>query len=147
MNKAFVREAEFDGRAYCPRCGSQGTAVGSATLDALVQPTARLRLQDSAYYCGFSRCDVAYFSLLESVVLVEELTVSRYPYDLDAPICPCFGFTYDEIVADVSDGVPTRIRGLLVKSQSPDAQCQTKTLDGQCCMAEVQKLYMRLRQG
>ena len=30
MNKAFVREPDDDGRAYCPRCNSLGAPVGAA---------------------------------------------------------------------------------------------------------------------
>lgn len=145
MNKAFVREPEFDGRAYCPRCQTQGTPVGPTTLDAQIRADVRSRLQDTAWYCGYVRCDVAYFNLMEAVVLVEELNVPVYPYDLDAPLCPCFGLTYDDVEADVREGVPTRIRELLQKSQSPEARCQAVAIDGQCCLTEVQRLYMKLR--
>ncbi len=37
MNKAFVREPESDGRAYCPRCGALGTPVNKVTLDRYVR--------------------------------------------------------------------------------------------------------------
>jgi hypothetical protein len=142
MNKAFVREPEFDGKAYCPHCGSLGTAVGQATLDHHVQPAFRARLGDAAWFCGFAKCDVAYFDLFESSVTVDELRAPVYPKNADAPICACFGFTLDELEADVSDGTPTRIRELLAKSKSDDANCRVLAADGQCCMREVQRLYM-----
>ncbi len=145
MNKAFVREPEFDGRAYCPLCGTLGIPVGSGPLDTHIRPEARARMQESAWYCSYARCDVAYFNLLESVVRIEELRAPVYPYDLDAPICACFGLTYDDVEADVQEGEPARIRQLLAKSQSSDAQCQTRAADGTCCMREVQKLYLTLR--
>jgi hypothetical protein len=145
MNKAFVREAEFDGRAYCPRCGTQGSPVGTGPPDAHLRPEARRKLQDSAWYCSYARCDVVYFNLLETVATVDELAAPVYPYDLDAPLCACFGFRYDEIDADVRDGVPSRIRQLLARSQSSEARCHELAVDGQCCMREVQRLYMKLR--
>jgi hypothetical protein len=88
---------------------------------------------------------VAYFNLFEAVVLMDELIRPVYPHDLDAPMCACFGFTYDDVEADVRDGVPTRIRELLVKSKSPAAECAALAADGRCCMGAVQELYMRLR--
>ena len=143
MNKAFVREPEFDGRAYCPRCGSLGTPVSSTVLDHHVQQQTRSRLGDSAWFCGFARCDVAYFDLFERSVAVNELRCAVYPKDAALPICACFGFTLEDIEADVGEGTPTRIRALLAKSKSSDAHCRTLAADGRCCMSEVQRLYMR----
>ena len=144
MNKAFVREPESDGRAYCPRCGSLGTPVSTVTLDQHVQKQTRPRIGDSAWFCDFARCEVAYFDLLERSVQVHELQSPVYPKDPGLPICACFGFTLEDIEVDVSEGVPTRIRELLAKSQSSDAQCETLAADGRCCMREVQRIYMRL---
>ncbi len=144
MNKAFVREPEFDGRAFCPRCGSQGVPVGQGTMDTHIRGESRSKLPDAAWYCDYARCDVAYFNLFETVVTLDELQQPVYPYDLDAPMCACFGFTYDDVVADVHDGVPTRIRQLLAQSQSSAAHCATLAVDGKCCMREVQRLYMKL---
>jgi hypothetical protein len=88
---------------------------------------------------------VAYFNLFEAVVTTDELARPVYPHDLDAPMCACFGLNYDDVEADVRDGTPTRIRELLVKSKSPQAQCEALAADGRCCMGAVQELYMRLR--
>jgi hypothetical protein len=145
MNKAFVREPDFDGRAYCPRCGTLGIPVGSGPLDTHIVPSSRAKMQDAAWFCGFPRCDVVYFNLFEAAVTVDELKAPVYPKDLDAPLCACFGFTYDDVEADIRDGQPTRIRELLAKSKSPAAQCQMLSPDGRCCMAVVQELYLRLR--
>ncbi len=143
MNKAFVREPEDDGRAYCPQCGSLGTPVNVTTLDRHVQQQSRPQLGDSAWFCGFAKCDVAYFDLFERSVAVDELQLAVYPKDASAPICACFGFSIEDIEADVRQGTPTRIRELLAKSKSSDAQCHTLAADGRCCMREVQRLYMR----
>jgi hypothetical protein len=117
--------------------------VQKETLDHHVQRQSRLRMGDSAWYCDFARCDVAYFDLFESVVPVNELHSAVYPKDGGAPICACFGFTLEDIEADVGEGAPTRIRELLAKSKSSDAHCHTVAADGRCCMREVQRLYMR----
>jgi hypothetical protein len=145
MNKAFVREPEDDGRGYCPRCRSLGIAVDSGPLGSHIRPEFRAKLRDDAWFCNFPRCEVAYFNQFDAVVTIEELNAPVYPKDPDAPICACFGFTYDEVMADVRDGTPERIRGLLAKSKSPEANCRTLAADGRCCMTAVQALYMKLR--
>jgi hypothetical protein len=147
MNKAFVREPEFDGRAYCPQCGSLGLPVEHGPLDRYIRPEARNKLGDTAWFCNFHTCDVAYFNLFEAVVRRDELTAPVYPHDLDAPLCACFGLTYDEVAADVREGAPTRVRELLAKTKSPAARCEQLAADGRCCMAAVQELYLRLRGG
>ena len=145
MNKAFIREPEFDGRAFCPRCGALGLPVEHGPLDLHIKPESRNKLGDSAWFCNFQHCEVAYFNLFEAVVLVDELKAPVYPKDLDAPMCACFGFDYDDAEADVRDGAPTRIRELLAKSKSSEARCTELAADGRCCMAAVQELYMKLR--
>ena len=135
MNKAFVREPEDDGRAYCPRCKSLGVPVESGPLDTHIRAELRGKIRDAAWFCSFPRCDVAYFNQFDAVVTMDELKAPVYPYDPNAPICACFGLTYDDVEADVRDGTPTRIRELLAKSKSPDARCQTLAADGRCCMS------------
>jgi hypothetical protein len=145
MNKAFIREPEDDGRAYCPRCKSLGLPVESGPLDTHIRTESRGKIRDAAWFCGFPRCDVAYFNQFDAVVTMGELKSPVYPYDPNAPICACFGLTYDDVEADVRDGTPTRIRELLAKSKSSDANCVMLAADGRCCMSAVQELYMRLR--
>ena len=67
MNKAFVREPEPDGRAFCPLCGSLGSPVEHAVLDRHIQPASRGLVGDSAWFCSFPRCDAAYFNLFNAV--------------------------------------------------------------------------------
>lgn len=143
MNKAFVREPDFDGRVFCPRCGSLGVAVSRETLDHHVQQPARSGLGDSAWFCDYGSCEIAYFDLFERCVDVTKLQRPVYPKDPSAPICACFEFTLDDIDADIRSGTPTRIRELISRSESDAAQCQTLAADGRCCIREVQRLYMR----
>jgi hypothetical protein len=102
-------------------------------------------MQDGAWFCGYGRCEVAYFNQLVATVTVDDLVAPVFPKDLDAPICVCFGFTYDEVVAEVDAEVPHRIRKLLAKAKSDEAHCTALAPDGRCCSSAVQELYLRLR--
>ncbi len=143
MNKAFVREPDPDGRAFCPQCGTLGITVGKFTLDHHVVAESRVKLGEGAWFCGFARCDVAYFDLFERVVSVSELRRPIYPKDSTAPICSCFGFTLEDIDLAIQTRSPKSIRELLTKSKSKAADCGNLAPDGQCCMQEVQRLYIR----
>mgnify|MGYP001553083304 CR=1 FL=1 len=88
---------------------------------------------------------MAYFDNAGRFVTIDELKAPVYPKDLDAPMCACFRLTYDDVDADVREGMPTRVRALLARSKTPEARCQTLAADGRCCMAAVQELYLRLK--
>lgn len=143
MNKAFVREPDPDGRAFCPGCGALGVAVGRATLDHQVRDDARSKFGGDGWFCPFPGCEIAYFDLFDRVVLVSELRRAVYPKSIDAPICPCFGFTIDDLDEAIDRRSPESIRELLAKSKSTEANCATLAANGQCCMPEVQRLYIR----
>ncbi len=145
MNKAFMREPDPDSRVVCPQCGSLGLPVGNGPLDRYLRPGSRARFGDSAWYCSYLHCEIVYFNQFEASARLSDLKSSVYPYDVDAPICACFGCRYDDVEADVAAGEPVRIRQLLERSRSPDARCETVAIDGQCCLKEVQRLYLKLR--
>ncbi len=143
MNKAFVKEQE-EGQPYCPRCKSLGESVGKTTLDALLKPDARRQLAETASFCSFPTCSVAYFDAFDRTADVSDLVKSVYPKDAQAPICPCFGLTIEDIEADIDEGTPQRVRAHRAKAQSPEAKCSVLAANGKSCIPEVQKCYMRL---
>jgi hypothetical protein len=146
MNKAFVREPD-NVDPYCPRCSALGEPVTKTTLVAQLGEAAAATLGDSAAFCPTPSCEVAYFDSLEVTVPVSALLTPRYPKDLTAPICPCFGLTLEDIDDDIADGKPTRIRELLAKSKSPAAHCATASPTGKCCLTEVQRIYFKRQAG
>lgn len=145
MNKAFVREPDSDASVRCPRCGNLATETGRGPLDRYIRSEHRERLGDSAWCCGNVRCAVVYFDIFDQVVCVDELRTAVYPYSETASMCACFGFTLDEIEQDIRDGQPVRIRELLRRSQTADAACHALALNGECCLKEVQRVYLKLR--
>jgi hypothetical protein len=144
MNKAFVREPEAT-HEYCPRCGSKGLAVGEETLRAFLGPELRRDLAQTASFCPLPRCEVAYFDVLERIVLASAIRAPIYPKDPAAPICPCFGLTCEDIEQDLREGVVTRTRAAVERAKSADAPCLVKSPTGRSCQAAVQAYYMRRR--
>ena len=144
MNKAFVREPENTGQGYCPRCQSLGVPVAAITLDAQLVGMQRSKVADSAWFCPFPRCEVIYFDEFERTVTSDEFGQPVFPKDPSAPICSCFGLTLDDIEADIREGTPRRVKELLAKAKSPEAQCLLRAPSGQCCVADVQRTYMQL---
>lgn len=145
MNKAFVREPDSSAPVRCPRCGSQGTSVGAVTLDAWLSPESRRMMPDTANFCPFQRCEVVYFDHFERVITVDEIDRRVYPKHPSAPICGCFGFSLDDIEADLADGGVARTKAIVARSKSAEAHCLTAAVDGRCCAAEVQRNYMRMK--
>jgi len=147
MNKAFVREPDDTGQLHCPACGSLGIGVQRETWQAHVNAEAASGLAETAFFCPYARCDVAYFDMFDRRVALDQLCHGVYPKDSQAPICGCFGLTCEDVEADVREGVVTRVRALVAKANSPLARCRTMSASGQSCASEVQRYYMKLRGG
>jgi hypothetical protein len=147
MNKAFVREPDQTGQLKCPLCGSLGIAVERETWSAHLTDAAGVNLADSAFFCPYDKCDVVYFDMFDRHVRTDALRRGVYPKDPRAPICGCFGLTADDIEADVREGVITRTRALVEKAKSPQACCRTQSASGQSCVGDVQRYYMKAREG
>jgi len=144
MNKAFVKEQENQG-GFCPRCGSLGTPVGRETMAAQLRPGAAVDVADPAYFCGFARCDTAYFDDYDRVIPVDRLLRPIWPKDPVAPLCGCFGLTAEDVEADVREGGVARVKAAVAQSKGPDADCLHRAADGRSCAAEIQRLYFKLR--
>ena len=147
MNKAFVREPDPDAAPLCPRCRTIGQSVRTKLIEHYVAPEIRATFSGDAWACTYADCDVVYFNAVDALIRTKDLQHPAWPYHGDAPICPCFGVTYEDIVADADAPEPLRIRELLRQARTPEARCATLAIDGQCCLREVQRLYLRLRNG
>jgi hypothetical protein len=146
MNKAFVREPDPTDALHCPRCGSLGILVRGETLDAQIRPERRSQLGASGYFCEYNECQVAYFDQFERCVMVGDCHSALFPKDLHAPICACFGFTSDEIDADIGEGGVNRTRAAVARAKGPGTSCLTKSPHGQSCVAAIQRYYVRRQQ-
>lgn len=146
MNKAFVREPDPSDTLHCPSCGSLGVLVSSPTLDAQIRPEHRGQLGATAYYCPFADCRTAYFDAFERSIGVGECVSPLYPKAPEAPICACFGFSRDEIEADLSEGGVARTRAAVARAKESSSGCLTRSATGQSCVAEIQRYYMRRQQ-
>ena len=118
MNKAFVREPDDTGERNCPACGSLGVPVGRETWQLHVVEAAANALADTAYFCPFARCDVAYFDMFERTVGTGDLQHPVYPKDPQAPICACFGLTAEDVEADIREGGVSRVKALIEKARA-----------------------------
>jgi hypothetical protein len=147
MNKAFVREPDDDGKGRCPACGSLGDPVGEATLSAWLCDEGRRVIAPSAWFCPFARCEVAYFDAFERSVPIASLKRPAWPKDATAPLCACFGLTWEDIEADVREGTAARTRAALDRARSSEARCLTSAPNGKPCIAEVQRTFMKLKTG
>ena len=84
--------------------------------------------------------------------VVEEAAVKTpvYPKNPEAPLCPCFGLTCEDVEQDIREGVVTRTRSCVERASveptmASEARCAIASPSGQSCVAEVQRYYMKRR--
>ncbi len=145
MNKAFVSEPE-PAEPRCPTpngCDSLGQRVTRKTLESQLSEDQIATLADKAYYCSSPGCLVAYFDDWGTAVPASALRTSAYPKDPEAPICPCFGVSAEEIRTNAEAGSRERIRELLEKAESHEARCETCSPSGESCVTEVRRLFLQ----
>ena len=143
MNKAFCKEPEQSGRLLCPRCGAEGTPVSAATLAARLEPADAESLGEPAAWCDTESCPVGYFDSLERTVGVSRVGGVHWPKDPTGPLCACHGLTVEDVDADLAEGVPTRVRAVVIRAGAPSAQCVLRAADGRPCVGRVQRYYVR----
>jgi hypothetical protein len=144
MNKAFTREPdEPDPR--CPGCDVPGQTVERNTVLAQVPADTAISLAESAFYCANPRCDVGYFDAYGNRIAARLLRHPSYPKDPSAPVCRCFGVTAQQIESDARAGDATGVRALIARAQSPAARCSELNPSGQCCVPQVQRIFLRHR--
>ena len=74
-----------------------------------LRPEAQANLSETAWFCPFPRCEVAYFDTFERVATVDQLRYPVWPKDGEAPLCSCFGLTRDDVEQDIREGGVTRV--------------------------------------
>jgi hypothetical protein len=140
MSRAFVRDPD-PAEPRCPACGGLGEPVGPPTLDAQVPADARAGLGNAAFYCASATCRTAYFTPWGARMDVDRLPALVHPKDPEGTICPCFGRTAAEVVADARDGRKERVKALMELSKGPQARCLERRPDGQPCLPHVLRLF------
>ena len=146
MNKAFVREIDTSSDTRCPVCGSLGTPVLRQTLEAHLLPAGYSIFSDTAVFCDYPPCEVAYFDHLQRTAGISLLRHPVYPKDLNAPICGCFGFGEAEIEQDVAENTNRRVKEMWHKANSAEACCSLNAANGQSCLPMIQRYFLKLRE-
>jgi hypothetical protein len=146
VSRAFIRDPE-PGEPLCPGCGTPGDEVGIPTLEAQLSPEARTPLGGPAFYCVNPGCRTAYFNAWGARVPAESLASTAYPKDPESPICPCFGITAAEVMADAREGRKDRVRDLMERSKGPGARCRERCPDGRPCLPRVLRLFRESFEG
>lgn len=144
MNKAFLKEPENLG-GRCPRCEALGQPVPDETLRTFLPAELRSTIASTAYFCTFAGCPVIYFDDFERVVARNQVDFAVWPKDPEAPLCPCFGLTADDVAADVAEGGVARVKAIVARAKTAEAACTVKSPTGVCCAAEVQRYYFKLK--
>lgn len=126
----------------CPVAGTPGKRVTDTTLRALLKPEVHASLTPARYrFCATPGCDVVYYAEDGSrVVTLGDLVVRVGVKETTAPrpICYCFGYTVEEMIAEIRltgwTTVPDRIRRRL---ESEGCHCETANPQGSCCLGTV----------
>ncbi len=137
--------------ASCPECGSPADRVHPITLEHLVRPEARPRVDSKAswYFCRSRTCDVVYFQLDgDGRFLRSDLSVRVGVKETEDPIplCYCFGHTRASVEEEiVATGRTTVIESISEEIRAGRCACEVKNPSGRCCLPEVKVAVKQLQ--
>lgn len=121
--------------------------MGQATLLAQLPEAAAAVFAESAFYCAYPGCAIAYFDRLLQTAPAALLRRPAYPKSPGAPLCACTGLTSADLEQDFRAGTTARIKDLIARAEADPGRCVLESPDGRPCVAEARKLWMRLREG
>ena len=132
------------GSAHCPRCGTRGRRVASATVRSILKPDFRPAVRDDVGYrfCASPRCDVLYFTAAGwSASKVDATVRVGLKETIDpVPLCYCFGFTRADVRAEVATtGACTIPARITAEVKAGRCACEVKNPSGTCCLGDVRK--------
>ncbi len=136
------------GKIPCPRCGEKAKGVLAKTLDHLLIPETKNRLEvlEGFHYCKTPSCDVVYFrgdTLLTQCDIT--VTVGCKEDASPATVCYCFGWTEEKIKAQLeATGKTTALEDIRAKMQAPGCSCEILNPGGGCCLGDVTKAIKQL---
>jgi len=135
------------GSEHCPRCGTRGRRVASATVRSILKPDLGAAVREDATYrlCASPRCDVLYFDAAGwSVSKVEATVRVGLKESVDpVPLCYCFGFTRADVRAEVATtGACTIPARITAEVKAGRCACEVKNPSGACCLGDVRKAVM-----
>lgn len=123
----------------CPACQQKGKSVQLITLKAMLKPSALATIHPEASYqfCSNSSCEVIYYGDIQTFD-TSALKVPVFQKDdaLDVPVCYCFGWTRERIMATVQEQ-QNPIEHIHEQIQAKRCGCEVNNPQGACCLGNV----------
>lgn len=131
--------------AVCPRCGTKGKKVDSATVKALVVVSLR-EVQAGEYrFCSQAECAAVYYHTSSDQLFLQqhlrERVYQKEPTARDVLICYCFQHRLGEVL----DSLPIDQAQAIVEDvnqgiQAGQCACDWRNPQGACCLGNIQRL-------
>lgn len=137
----------------CLECGQRGRPVPATTLEALVSTPALTALRDHTgfRFCANPLCDTAYFRAQTGERVprgMVKVRIGQKETEPPIPVCYCFGFSAEQIEADVhrtgTSSIPEIIRE---KCRQGLDRCERTNPQGRCCLGNVRAVLARAGAG
>ena len=138
------------GKEPCPKCGQKAKGVLAKTLNALLTPEAKEKLEclDGFHYCKTPSCEVIYFRgdtvlTQKDVSVVVGLKEGASP----ATVCYCFKWTKGKIKEQLENsGETNALEDIKAKMEDPGCSCEVLNPSGGCCLSDVTKAIKEIKE-
>ncbi|WP_049784372.1 putative iron-sulfur cluster-binding metallochaperone [Alicyclobacillus acidocaldarius] len=131
----------------CPACHEPARRVALRTVKAMLTGAAlrRLRPDDDFHFCASPGCNVVYFAS-DQVFRVADVRQRVFQKDAsaDAPVCYCFDWTRESLIAAVHRGVRPD-EDIEEQVRERRCACDLRNPQGACCLGNVKAILASAR--
>ena len=132
----------------CPRCGRIGKSVNRMTVEALLKPEFRERVDGVPYgFCETPDCPVVYFARNRVTFMNDQIRVRVGLKEIEDPIlvCYCFGITERMIQEEIKrTGHSTASSRIRAEVKAETCRCEVENPSGRCCLGDVAQAEKRV---
>ncbi|MDI9260339.1 putative iron-sulfur cluster-binding metallochaperone [Alicyclobacillus sendaiensis] len=131
----------------CPTCHAPARRVALRTVKAMLKGAALRRLQPDGdfYFCASADCEVVYFASGQTF-LVADVRERVFQKDAgsDAPVCYCFDWTRESLVAALLRGARPD-EDIEEQVRERRCACDIRNPQGACCLGNVKAVLANAR--
>ena len=138
------------GKEPCPKCGQKAKGVLAKTLNALLTPEAKEKLEclEGFHYCKTPSCEVVYFR--GDTILTQKdmsVVVGLKEGAVPATVCYCFGWSKEKIKEQLEkSGETNALEDIKAKMEDPGCSCEVLNPSGGCCLGDVTKAIKEIKE-
>jgi len=133
----------------CSFCNNKAKQVPTSAINHFLKDEVKTKLSslENFYFCSTPSCQVVYFKDNLSITLDDvKYSIGLKDNSYPATVCFCFNWTKEKIYEQIeSTGDTSALEEIKEHVKNKSCSCEVQNPKGRCCMADVKKTIIELK--